>query len=187
MKLIARIGSARLRLQIDVGFGDVVIPAPGQEAFPPLLEDFPAPVVKTYRPETAIAEKLHGMVRLGLANSRMKDYYDVWHLSKRYEFGGPLLVRAISSTFERRRAPLLGGVPVALTRAFAEDPGKKRQWEAFAGRSRLPVAGLSLQDVVKAIRSFLAPPLQSLLEREGEEAAFSKRWPPGGPSWLEAS
>lgn len=78
-----------------------VAPAPRREEFPTLLEDFPVPVVKMYRPETVVAEKLHGMAKLGLANSRMKDYYDVWHLSQRYEFDSASLARAIRRTFER--------------------------------------------------------------------------------------
>lgn len=185
VKMDAHIGSARLRLQIDVGFGDAATPAPVREEFPPLLDDFPAPVIETYRPETVVAEKLHGMVYLGLANSRMKDYYDVWHLSQHREFRGPLLAGTIRSTFERRRTLLPEEVPVALTGAFAEAPGKERQWRAFAERSWLVAADLSLQSVAQVLRTFLAPPLRSLSKQGSEEAVFSKRWPPGGP-WTDS-
>jgi len=102
IKLMAMLGKARIPLQIDVGFGDAVTPPPQEIAFPTML-DFPAPPLRAYRPETVIAEKFHAMVDLGLRNTRMKDFYDVWKLSQQFEFDGETMVEAIRATFSRRQ------------------------------------------------------------------------------------
>lgn len=100
-----RLGTIRLPIQVDVGFGDAVTPAPKLEPFPALL-DFPPPVLRLYPRETTVAEKADAMVQLGLANSRMKDYYDLWVLMREFEFDGELLRKAIAATFSRRKTPL---------------------------------------------------------------------------------
>ena len=101
----ARLGKIRIPLQVDIGFGDAVTPQAQQEEFPTLL-DLPAPILLTYPRETAIAEKFEAIVNLGLTNSRMKDYYDIWLLSQQFDFDGVNLVRAIEATFRRRRTVL---------------------------------------------------------------------------------
>jgi len=126
-ELTAHVGSARLPLQVDVGFGDAVVPPPERRVFPGLL-DFPEPEVKTYPPETVVAEKVHGMVRFGRANTRMKDFYDVWRISRTVRLEGEDLTEALRATFERRQTPLPQEMPVALTDTFAEVEGKQRQW-----------------------------------------------------------
>lgn len=103
--LIAHLGSARIPLQVDIGFGDAITPDPEPATFPALLE-FPAPRIRIYPRETVIAEKLHGMVRFGIANTRMKDYYDLWFLSAHFPFEGATLQRAIRATFQRRGTAL---------------------------------------------------------------------------------
>ena len=134
VELEARIGNAKLRLQVDVGFGDAVTPNAELVAFPPLL-DFPAPRVRAYPKETVIAEKVEAMVQLGMANSRMKDFFDVMVLAGMYPFDGALLVRAFRATFERRGTPLPESRPVAWTPAFVVDPTKQTQWTAFLRKS----------------------------------------------------
>src|ERR1044072_6956819 len=103
--LQARLGKIRILLQVDIGFGDAVTPEAQPEEFPALL-DFPAPILLAYPRETSIAEKFEAIVNLGLTNSRMKDYYDIWLLSEQFDFDGANLVRAIGATFRRRRALL---------------------------------------------------------------------------------
>jgi predicted nucleotidyltransferase component of viral defense system len=155
------IGGARDRLQIDVGFGDAVVPAPEMVAIPALL-DLPAPRMKAYPMEAVVAEKYEAMVSLGMANSRMKDFYDIWLLSRQFEFGGERLCQAIGATFSRRKTPLPSGVPAALSAEFATDRDKQTQWRAFVARSRLtPEAELS--DVVAALREFLMPPTSAII------------------------
>lgn len=101
----ARLGNARIPLQVDIGFGDAVTPKAGKIVFPTLLE-FPAPKVAAYPKETAIAEKFEIMVKLGMANSRMKDYYDLWTLCQEFDFDGDVLSAAIRATFRRRKTAL---------------------------------------------------------------------------------
>ncbi|MEM8600600.1 MAG: nucleotidyl transferase AbiEii/AbiGii toxin family protein, partial [Bacteroidota bacterium] len=119
-----------------MGFGDAVTPAPVDATFPTLL-DTPPPVVRVYPKETVVAEKLQAMVLLGMLNSRMKDFYDLAHLARHPAFEGHLLVEAVRTTFDRRGTPLPAGIPVGLTEQFVEDGGKRAQWAAFVGRSRL--------------------------------------------------
>jgi len=196
--LTAYIGSARLPLQIDVGFGDVAYPPPERREFPGLL-DFPAPQVKTYPPESVAAEKIHAMVRLGRANSRMKDFYDIWHIQKARRIEGTDLTQAIRATFERRETPVPDiqrpGVdesenmhseemPVALTETFSTDPSKQRQWTAFAEKLGGAISAKkppSLKVVIHDLRTFLVPPLRAA--RRGEPLGAA--WPPGGP-WAES-
>ncbi|MFQ5571042.1 MAG: nucleotidyl transferase AbiEii/AbiGii toxin family protein, partial [Rhodothermales bacterium] len=145
--VVARLGSARLPLQIDIGFGDAIIPAPAKEDFPVLL-DFPAPALPVYPRETVVAEKFQAMVELGITNSRMKDFYDLWYLSGHFAFDGPTLVRAITATFERRGTPLPSTLPLALTAEFADDPTKQTQWNAFLRRGGLKTEAMTLREVI---------------------------------------
>lgn len=174
--LEARLGKIRIPLQVDIGFGDAVTPEAQQEEFPTLL-DFPAPILLTYPRETAIAEKFEAIVNLGLTNSRMKDYYDIWLLSQQFDFDGANLVRAIEATFRRRRAVLPNKLPIGLSIEFVSDAGKLSQWDAFVRRSRLDTKEINLEAVVKVIADFMMPP--SIAAAEGK--AFLLRWTPGGP------
>ena len=148
--LQSRLGAARLRVQVDVGFGDVVTPEPTWLDYPSLL-DLPRPRLRAYSRESVIAEKLHAMVVLGSANSRMKDYFDLHALLRENAFSLEELRRAIAATFERRRTALPEGVPLGLSDEFARDAAKRAQWKAFLDKSRLeaPV----LEEVVAEIRS----------------------------------
>jgi predicted nucleotidyltransferase component of viral defense system len=174
--LEARLGKIRIPLQVDIGFGDAVTPEAQQEEFPTLL-DFPAPILLTYPRETAIAEKFEAIVNLGLTNSRMKDYYDIWLLSQKFDFDGANLVRAIEATFRRRRAVLPNKLPIGLSIEFVSDAGKLSQWDAFVRRSRLDSKEIDLERVVKVIADFMMSP--SIAAAEGK--AVLLRWAPGGP------
>ena len=122
IRLLGKLGTAEVPVQIDVGAGDVVTPAPERATFPALL-DFPAPQIRTYPVYTVVAEKFEAMVKLGIANTRMKDFHDIWFLAQRFEFDGPTLRKAIDATFARRQTNL-PPLPEALTDAFANDPTK---------------------------------------------------------------
>jgi hypothetical protein len=180
LTLTAAVGTARLPLQIDVGFGDAVVPAPVESVFPTLL-DFPAPTMRAYSRESVVAEKLHGMVLFGIATSRMKDFYDIWYLARRFAFEGTVLTAAITATFERRETPLPDEVPQALTSTFADDAGKRQQWTAFLRRTGLADETLDLSAVIDTLRDFLLPPLDACTR----EHAFERTWRPGGP-WRSA-
>lgn len=170
------LGKARIPLQIDIGFGDSVSPRAVQIRYPTLL-DFPAPVVKAYRRETVIAEKFHALVHLGMANSRMKDLFDIWVLSREFEFDGRSLAKAIASTFRRRTTHLSGQTPVALTEEFADDPLKSQQWTAFLRRHHLQDPPLTLSQIVPELAQFLLPPSRAA----GQATDFARSWTPPGP------
>lgn len=172
--LIGQVTSARVRLQVDVGFGDAITPDAVNVDFPPLL-DFPAPNLRAYPRETVVAEKLEAMVKLGQANSRMKDLYDLAVLSQTFAFEGELLARAIAATFARRGTPLPTGLPVALTTEFTDDRMKTTQWNAFLRKSGAPPLG-ELRDVAATIARFVEEPLSA-----AAGSTFVKRWAPGGP------
>lgn len=166
------LSGARDRLQIDVGFGDAVVPAPEMVAIPALL-GLPAPQMRAYPMEAVVAEKYEAMVALGMANSRMKDFYDVWVLTQRFSFDGERLCQAIAATFSRRKRHLPSDVPAALSSDFSADRDKQIQWRAFVRRSRLP-AEVELSDVVAALREFLMPPTSAITAGE----PFPMVWSP---------
>lgn len=159
--LRAMLGKAVIPVQIDIGFGDVVTPT-AQEAELPTLLDSPKACLLTYPRETVIAEKCEAMVDLGLGNSRLKDFYDLWHLATHFDFEGPVLGQALAATFERRETVIPFDVPVALTAEFYEDASRQRQWTAFWTRSDLPSSNvISLEECAGLLRAFLLPPLQA--------------------------
>jgi hypothetical protein len=174
--LLARLGKARVSIQVDIGFGDAVTPKPVETNFPTLL-DFPAPRLAMYPRETVVAEKFEAMVKLGLANSRMKDFYDIWALSRGFDFDGGVLSAAIHATFKRRKTALMATMPLALTSEFSGHPLKQTQWKAFVRRSRLNLATEGLDQVVVQIRSFLEAPVVAASKEERLKAAWAK----GGP------
>lgn len=173
--VVARVTSARVRLQIDVGFGDAITPDAVAVAFPPLL-DFPAPRLRAYPRATVVAEKLEAMVQLGLANSRMKDFYDLVILARMFEFDGDLLVRAVRATFERRGTPPPTGLPVALTPAFADDATKKTQWTGFVRKS----GARDVRDLPAAVAE-IARFAEKPLAATAHGARLVGCWRPGGP------
>lgn len=173
--LRSHLGNSALRIQIDVGIGDAVTPEPERLAYPSLL-DMPPARLRVYRQETAIAEKLHILVSFGMANSRMKDFFDIAALAKNETFDGTLLSDAVRATFERRKTELPAEAPVALTDTFGKDPAKQRQWTAFVNRNGLTAAD-SLEQTVAIIRDFTEPVLKELAKQKD----FMKRWTPPGP------
>lgn len=156
--LRATLAGARLDLQIDIGFGDVVTP-PVNEAvdYPTLLADMPAPRLRVYPRETVFAEKLEAIASLGINNSRMKDYFDLLALARENAMDDEALVRAIAATFARRRTSLPTGMPMGLSEHFAANGDKPKQWRAFLTRNRLDAP--SLDEVVAELAAFSHTPL----------------------------
>lgn len=179
--LQATLGTARLRVQADIGFGDVVTPS-AQEADLPTLLDLPAPHLRVYPRETVVAEKFEAMVRLGLTNTRMKDFYDLRAMAERFSFEGPTLMAAISATFARRGTPIPASAPLALTSEFAEDAGKQAEWQGFLKRNKMDPAESPLAATIEYLRGFLLPPLHSF----AEDIRFTMRWQPGS-QWQPVS
>lgn len=156
--LVALLGTARCPMQLDVGFGDAVTPAPEEATIPTLLDDLPAPRLRVYRRETAVAEKLEAAVTLDMANSRMKDLYDLLMLAREGKARTADLAKAIRATFQRRGTAIPEEAPTVLSDAFARDPAKQRQWRSFLARNQLD--DLPLEGAIKEIRAFLDEPLR---------------------------
>lgn len=154
LRTAAELAGARISIMIDVAFGDAI--EPGAELIDyPVLLDLPTPRLRAYARETVVAEKFQAMAALGRANSRMKDFYDIWVLARSYEFDGERLARAIAATFERRGSTIPTEPPDALTPAFAADAAKQAQWRAFI--EDLEPASAALGVVVEDLRAFLMP------------------------------
>jgi predicted nucleotidyltransferase component of viral defense system len=150
----ATIDGARVPVVIDIGFGDSIVPGLDEIEYPVLL-DAPAPKLRGYKPETVVAEKFEAIVKLGRANSRMKDLYDIWMLSREHEFKGAGLAQAIAATFSRRKTDIPVERPVGLSKTFAEDPAKQQQWKSFVDSIgvELPL----LIEIVDQLAAFLVP------------------------------
>lgn len=176
--LQAKLGKAQVQVQVDIGFGDAVTPAAVEvelETFSFL--DLPLPSLQIYPSETVVAEKFQTMVSLGIMNSRLKDFYDIWYLSKTFEFQGDLLCKAIKATFERRKTPLPRIVPFAFTDDFAKDSDKQKQWIAFVKRIKKIQPKLEipmLSEIIAEIQIFLMPPSSAA----AQQREFYQRWSP---------
>lgn len=168
------LGNAKLSLQVDIGFGDVIIPRPQRIEYPALLE-FPAPALRGYTMESTIAEKYHAMARLGALNSRMKDFYDIWMLSSNFDFKGEVLTRAIKKTFGRRGTPITAA-PTVFDAAFAKDSEKNIQWLAFIRKSAIEGAPGDFEEAASGVKAFLEPLVATLAEAK----PFSKEWKAAG-------
>lgn len=158
LRTTAALAGARIPITVDIGFGDAIAPG-AQDVNLPVLLDMPSPHLRAYPPETVIAEKVHAMVALGRANSRMKDYYDVWMLTSTVALDEQRLRQAIEATFKRRTTILPGSVPDGLSDAFSADPAKQRQWLAFARNLSGPVPdiGQVVADLRLRLMSVLLP------------------------------
>jgi predicted nucleotidyltransferase component of viral defense system len=172
--LIATLDSARIPLQIDIGFGDSIVPAPLNIDYPTLL-NLPSPKLRAYSRETVIAEKFHAMVHRGIANSRMKDFYDIWVLATTYTFEANALRNAIQSTFTRRDTQLPVATPLALTAEFGADSTKMAQWTAFIKKGKLLAnESLALSQIAPILERLIMPVLTT------EDA---KSWDPKILDW----
>jgi len=175
VRMRAELSGAEIPLQVDVGFGDTVTPGAVDVRLPPLL-DFPPPVMKACPPETVVAEKFQAIVALGFPNSRLKDFYDVWAMSKHLDFDGAALSKGMAATFKRRRTPLPQTTPTGLSQEFSSDGAKRSQWNGFLRRHGL-AEDESLEEIVRKLRDFLLPPAHAVAAGR----AFNQAWPAGGP------
>ncbi len=173
VRLQARLAGARIPVQVDVGFGDAVVPDPTREEYPVLL-DHPAPRILAYPRQAVVAEKLEAVVSLGVTNTRLKDLYDLNQLAGIFHFNGALLVEAVRATFLRRGTPLPREVPLLLTEGFLGSPEREAQWRAFLGRSRLE-GPRGTGELVENLRAFLLP----VVEAAAEEGSLGASWHPG--------
>ncbi|SFF85136.1 Nucleotidyl transferase AbiEii toxin, Type IV TA system [Duganella sp. CF458] len=170
------IDGARCPIQLDIGFGDAVTPAPEDVSFPVILSGFSAPQLRAYPRYTVVAEKLEALVSLGMANTRLKDFFDLWVLAKYTAFEGDTLLQAIHATFSRRGTAFPTSTPLGLTETFATDSAKQAQWSAFLRKNKLEA--LPLEAVVSILHDFLMPLIDSARQ---QKTNYSQQWNDGGP------
>lgn len=154
--LTAYLGNARVPIQIDIGVGDSLTPPPIDADYPALL-NYPPPRIKAYHPATVVAEKFNAMVVLGIMNSRLKDFYDVYVILTEMEIDKAVLAAAITATFNKRNTPLPKTIPLAFTNEFASDTNKAVQWRAFLKRSGLEHFDIPFCEVVAFLKNNLWP------------------------------
>lgn len=175
IKFRGKLGAARISMQVDIGFGDVVVPPAAPIAYPTML-DLPIPHLLGYSMESTIAEKFEAMVKLGILNSRMKDFFDIWFLAHRFNFSGHTLQKAVKATFFTRSTDL-PTFPVAFTPDFSGDPVKDAQWKAFVRKNRLGHISKDFQEIISDIAAFLGP----LVENLTSNMPFTSSWKAPGP------
>lgn len=176
LRFQATLGNARIPMQIDIGFGNAIVPAASDVEYPTLL-DAPAPNIRAYPREAVIAEKLHALVVFGERSTRLKDVYDLHVLANQFSFDGTQLARAIAATFERRRTRIDTAIPAALTPRFFADGARAAQWRAYLTRNGLPGAPADLAAVGELLQAFLGP----LWSAPAEDGALAGTWTAGGP------
>lgn len=156
LEIIADLGGIKIRVLIDFGFGDAITPPARRASYPTILKSFSAPQLQIYPRETVVAEKFEAMVALEFENTRLKDFYDIWMLSRSFDFDGAILSKALRRTFERRQTALPIELPIALSEQFSEDTAKMNQWKNFGKRilaNDLP----PLREVTEQLQRFLLP------------------------------
>ena len=162
-RLDARLGRAKIPVQVDFGFGNAVTSVVDEESLPTLIDDVPPPLLRTYPRVATIAEKFETMVQLGTRNSRMKDFYDLWALSQTFAFDGSELREAVEGCFERRRTAWSQSVPEALTSAFYSNPDLQNRWQSYGQNGQLLSSPPSaFENVGTRIQLFMTPVRESI-------------------------
>jgi hypothetical protein len=180
LKIRARLGESEMTIQMDVGFGNAIVPGPQEEEYRTILGD-PPPRIRAYPPESVVAEKMNAMVVLGERNSRYKDFYDIHALAQGFPFERSTLARAVRATFDRRATPIAPDIPMALTGSFYANESRAEQWRAYVTRNRLDGVSRDFGVVGEVVIGFVRPLWEDLVA-EREPVAH---WAPGGP-WRSA-
>lgn len=175
----ANLKSARIPFQVDIGYGDIVIPA-AEEVELPVYLDFPVPQLRAYPVYTVVAEKLQAMVMLGLVNSRMKDFYDIRIIAHTMTLDGALLARAIKATFETRKTIIAIDALTIFSDGFKQDAGKHTQWKAFLNKNNI-TSEASFSESVTEIQQFIEPVYHSITKQQ----LFQMQWLPDDFRWKE--
>jgi len=176
VKFIGFLDRSRIPMQIDVGFGDIVYPKAKVIDFPVIL-DFSRPHLKGYPPESVISEKFEAMIKLGLLNSRMKDFYDIWLMLRQFDFSGSNLTQALKGTFKHRKTDLPTGKPLFVEEIYDEKSDRQTLWKAFLRKGDIEQAPERLAMIAKEIEHFLIEPLRAL----DQGTTFDRKWKAPGP------
>ena len=177
-RFVAFLGSARITVQVDFGFGDAVVPEPEEISYPTMLPELPPARVRAYPREVSVAEKFEAMVKLDTRNGRMKDFHDIWALAASLPFDGQRTRQAIAATFERRGTAWAAEVPRALTPAFYQLPELAERWRGYLAREALLAQPPAQFEIIgEGVIAFLGPVRRSIITGD----SFAHSWPPGGP------
>lgn len=176
VKCLGFLERSRISMQIDVGFGDIIHPRPRVIDYPVIL-DFPKPHLKGYTIESVVAEKFETMIKLGLLNSRMKDFYDLWLVTRRFDFKGPNIAEALKRTFNHRKTPLPEEKPLFAEEIYDENSDRQMLWKAFLKKGQIQHVPGRLNAIAKTIEKFLLKPLQAI----GNNRIFNETWKAQGP------
>lgn len=176
IKFLGFLERSRIPMQIDMGFGDVIYPKARTIDYPAIL-DFPKPHLKGYPVESVVSEKFEAMVKLGLLNSRMKDFYDLWLLIRRFDFNGENLAEALKKTFTHRKTPLLQEGPLFAEEIYDENSDRQTLWKAFLNKGQTKHAPEELGATAKIIEKFLVKPLEAI----ALDKKFDGKWKAPGP------
>jgi hypothetical protein len=177
-RFTAFLGKARIRVQVDFGFGDALAVEPEEIEYPTIIETLPAPRLRAYPRDASISEKFEAMVKLDILNSRMKDFHDIWALSEAFVFNGAVLRKAVEACFMRRRTPMPAEAPRVLTSAFYQQPDLAARWSSYlrAGSVLAPPPA-QFEIIGERVQTFLGPVWTSIVMGD----AFDAQWSPGGP------
>ncbi|MFH0985084.1 MAG: nucleotidyl transferase AbiEii/AbiGii toxin family protein [Candidatus Omnitrophota bacterium] len=176
IKFTGFLGKARIPMQVDIGFGDVVFPKPKTINYPAIL-DFPSAYLKGYAAETVVAEKFEAMIKLGHLNSRMKDFYDIWLMARQFRFSGEELTQAIRRTFEHRGTGLPGKMPFFDAEIYDNSSDRQQLWKAFLRKMEIKNAPGELCEIARGIESFLLEPVKAIHSSRD----FTAHWHAPGP------
>ena len=176
VRIRARLGESDIPIQVDVGFGNAIVPGPEEKEYRTILGD-PPPRILAYPPESVVAEKTHAMVVLGQRNSRFKDFYDIYAMAGAFRFERTILGQALKATFDRRRTPVQAELPEALAAPFYSDESRASQWRAYVTRNGLSDAPADFAQVGDRIVAFLRPIWADL----GSGSVTAGDWQGAGP------
>lgn len=179
LRLTGTLGTAVITVLVDIGFGDWVYPPPERQEYPSLLSNLPTPRILMYPPETVVAEKFEALIRFGEANSRIKDFYDLWVTSRTFPFEMPILVEAVSGTLRRRETAPPIEIPVGLTEVFAQIAADRGYWPGFLRRTPPATKPPTFPQVLQELRQFFGPIIAVLATPE----AARGRWDPDESVW----
>jgi hypothetical protein len=171
VKFTGFLDRSRITMQIDVGFGDIVYPKAEVIDYPVIL-DFPKPHLKGYPIESVVSEKFEAMIKLGVLNSRMKDFYDVWLMKRQFDFDGANLTESLQRTFSHRKTDIPAGKPFFAKEIYDEKSEKQTLWKTFLKKGDIKHAPDSFVDIAKEIEAFLIEPITAL----NEGVKFNKKW-----------
>ncbi|MBU0671552.1 MAG: nucleotidyl transferase AbiEii/AbiGii toxin family protein [Candidatus Margulisbacteria bacterium] len=176
VKFHGLLGRSRVTMQIDVAFGDTMYPAPGIVDYPVIL-DLPRPRLKGYPVESVVSEKFEAAVKLGSLNSRMKDFYDLWLMMRRFDFNGLRLTEALKRTFRHRKSQLPEHKPLFAEEMYDKESDRQTLWKAFLKKGEIEHAPEKLSKVAHEIEKFLVSPLEAISKGQG----YDKEWMTPGP------